>query len=164
LAYIPDDKDEQGLFPLMSTAANITIRNLDRISRLGFIPPALERLKGRDYADMLGIKAENIDNPVMHLSNGNKQKALVARSIFSSCSVYVFDEATKGVDSAGKVEIYNIINELLRKGAGVLLVSSDFEELIGMCDRLLIIQKGRLIAELAHGDVDQHKLLALLEG
>lgn len=163
IAYMPENMDEQALFPAMSTASNIVMRNLSRIAHAGLVRPLDERIAGQKYADMLGIRTSNVLEPVRWLSNGNKQKALIARSLFSCCSVFVFDEATKGVDSVGKVEIYNIINELLRKGAGVLLVSSDFEELIGMCDRLLVIQNGRLIAEMDRSEANQHKLLSLLD-
>lgn len=163
IAYLPESMDEQALFPEMSTASNIVMCNLSRIAHAGMVRPLNERIAGQKYADMLGIRPSNVLDPICWLSNGNKQKALIARSLFSGCNVFVFDEATKGVDSVGKVEICNIINELLRRGAGVLLVSSDFEELIGMCDRLLVIQSGRLIAEIDHNEANQHKLLSLLD-
>lgn len=162
IAYIPDNEDKHALFPNMSTAANITIRNLERISYGKIISSTLERIRSSNYANMIGVRTHNINNPIKYMSNGNKQKALVARNVFSKCKIFVFDEATKGVDSAGKVEIYNIMNALLRKGAGILLVSTDFEELIGMCDRVLVIKKGRLIAEFKQTDVTQHKLNVIL--
>jgi len=81
----------------------------------------------------LGIKIPSMKSKITKLSGGNKQKVIIAQCLNAKCDVYLFDEPTRGVDTAGKVEIYNIINELINKGAAIIIVSSDFSELIGMC-------------------------------
>lgn len=161
IGFMPENRDTQGLFMDFSVSHNITIKRLDKVYRGKWISPQKEEEKSADVVGRLGIKAKDIHQKVRYLSGGNKQKTLVGRNVFSNCSIYVFDEPTKGVDIAGKVEIYNIINELIRKGAAIILVSSDFSELAGMCDRVLVIRKGSLVAELNQQDLTQQKLFFL---
>ncbi len=161
IGYMPENRDEQGLFEEFSVMQNITIKRLDRVSRWRWISPKSEEEAGNDTVYRLGIKVRDIHQKVLYLSGGNKQKTLVGRSVFSKCTIYVFDEPTKGVDIAGKVEIYNIMNDLIRKGAAIILVSSDFSELAGMCDRVLIIKKGSLVAELNQKELNQQTLYSL---
>lgn len=155
IGYMPENRNADGIFPHMSIAQNITIRNLAKISRYNLLSSAAEGIACRDLADTLGIRMKDIHMPINQLSDGNMQKALVARNLYANCNIYVFDEPTKGVDSAGKIEIYNIINELTRNGASILLVSSDFSELAGMCNRVIAIKKGRLVAEFGHEEVSE---------
>ena len=96
---------------------------------------------------------------VRYLSGGNKQKTVIARYLYSNCSVYLFDEPTQGIDTAGKVEIYNIIGDMARRGAGIVLVSSDYAELLGMCDTVLTIRGGKITARFARREVPQSDLL-----
>ncbi len=163
IGYVSENNNGYGLMPQMSVLSNITIRVMDKINHFHLVGGSRERLLGKKYSDKLDIKTNSLQSPVSHLSNGNKQKTLIARNLASGCNIYLFDEATKGVDSAGKVEIYNIINELLRKGASIILASSDFSELLGMCDRLLVISKGRLTKECNYGVLNEHELQTLLE-
>ena len=152
IAFLPENREEYGIFPLMQISQNITIRSLSNVQKAGFLQPEHESIISKQMIDTLGIKTPGSPNaPMMFLSDGNKQKVLIARNLLSKCSIFVLDEPTKGVDTAGKVEIYNIINELLRKSAGVIIVSSDFSELSGMCDRLLLIKKGTSIGMLEAG-------------
>ena len=161
VGYMPENRDSWGLFPNLSIAQNITIKNLKKVKRFCAIRPQMETMVSKDAMDRLGVSWKHLDRKVIYLSGGNKQKLLVARNLFAKCNIYVFDEPTKGIDTSGKVEIYNIINELVRKGAGIILVSSDFSELAGMCDRLLAIKKGRLCAELTQKETTQLRLYTL---
>lgn len=161
IGFMPENRDTQGLFMDFSVSHNITIKRLDKVYRGRWISPQKEEEKSADVVGRLGIKTKDIHQKVRYLSGGNKQKTLVGRNVFSNCSIYVFDEPTKGVDIAGKVEIYNIMNDLIRKGAAIILVSSDFSELAGMCDRVLVIRKGSLVAELDQGDLTQQRLFFL---
>ncbi len=161
IGFMPENRDAQGLFMDFSVSHNITIKRLDKVYRGRWISPQKEEEKSADVVGRLGIKTTDTHQKVRYLSGGNKQKTLVGRNVFSNCSIYVFDEPTKGVDIAGKVEIYNIINDLIRKGAAIILVSSDFSELAGMCDRVLVIRKGSLVAELNQTELTQHRLFFL---
>ena len=163
IAYIPENKERDALFSDMSTASNITIRNLKRVSAFHVLLPTKERIKSSNYADMVGLPHRCLNRKIKNLSNGEAQKALIVRNAFSNCSVFVFDEVSKGIDTAGKVEVYNIINEILRRGGGVIIVSSDFEELMGMCDRILVIQQGKIRREFDCSVTDRAALLETLE-
>jgi len=146
IAYIPEERDVLALFPNFDCNRNITIRNLKKIAPHKVIHLESEAITCRNLIDRLGIRGISLHKSVGFLSGGNKQKVVVARHLHCKCSVYLFDEPTQGVDTAGKVEIYNIISELARNGAGIVFVSSDFAELLGMCDRILVMRKGRIYA------------------
>ena len=123
------------------------------------INPRKESIAGSLMIDRFGIKGAVPGGKIDYLSGGNKQKIVVAQCLHSNCSIYLFDEPTQGIDIAGKVDIYNIMNELIRNGAGIIMVSSDFSELSGMCDRILVLKKGNLIAELPAKDTSSLNLL-----
>ena len=161
IGYMPEHRDREGLFFNLPVSQNISIRDLSRVSRMGAIRYKLEHLEYQDIVDRLDIDVGGADGRIDHLSGGNKQKVLVGRSVFSKCGIFIFDEPTKGVDIAGKVEIYNILNELIRKGAAIVIVSLDFSELSGMCDRILAIKKGRIVGEFQHNEVDQQRLFSI---
>lgn len=144
---IPDNRDEFGLYSRMSVARNITISNLRKVVHSHLISEHEEHIHTRDMMDRLGIRGATCDQPVLYLSGGNKQKTVVARCIYSNARIFIFDEPTKGVDIAGKVEIYNIMNELVKKGCAIILVTSDFSELVGMCDHMIVLNKGRQVFE-----------------
>lgn len=144
---IPDNRDEFGLYSRMSVSGNITISNLKKVLRRHLISEHEEQIHTRDLMDRLGIRGATHDQPVQYLSGGNKQKTVVARCIYSNARIFIFDEPTKGVDTAGKVEIYNIMNELVKKGCAIILVTSDFSELVGMCDHTIVLNKGRQVFE-----------------
>jgi ABC-type sugar transport system ATPase subunit len=144
---VPDNRDEFGLYSRMSVASNITISNLKKVLHKHLISEHEEQLHTRDLMDRLGIQGASYDQPVQYLSGGNKQKTVVARCIYSNARIFIFDEPTKGVDTAGKVEIYNIMNELVKRGCAIILVTSDFSELVGMCDHVIVLNKGRQVFE-----------------
>jgi len=161
IGFMSESRDIQGFFPSLSIGQNVTIRNLKKISKYHILNPKLEMMKSKDVLDRIGIKCDCYNGNISFLSGGNRQKILVARNVFSKCNIYVFDEPTKGIDIAGKVEIYNIINELIRRGAGIILVSSDFTELAGMCDRVLVIKKGSMSGELMREEITQASLFTI---
>lgn len=145
IAYIPEDRDVQALFKNIDTYKNISISNMKVAAPHRIINLQKEAISCRNLIDRLGIHGVNLHKSVRYLSGGNKQKVVIARNLYSHCSVYLFDEPTQGIDTAGKVEVYNIISELARKGAGIIYVSSDYSELFGMCDRILTIRRGKVL-------------------
>ena len=114
-----------------------------------------EAISCRNLFDRLGIRGVNLQSSVRYLSGGNKQKVVIARNLYDRCNIYLFDEPTQGIDTAGKVEIYNIISELARKGAAIIFVSSDFPELVGMCDRILTLRHGRVVDDSPANEIDR---------
>ena len=159
IGYIPENRDRQSLFPDFDAIKNITIHDLKKISRHAVINPREENIAGSLMIERFGINGAVPGGKIDHMSGGNKQKIVVAQCLHSNCSIYLFDEPTQGVDIAGKVEIYNIMNELARNGAGIVIVSSDFSELSGMCDRILVLKEGNMIAELPAKDTNCLNLL-----
>ena len=160
IGYLPEDRDSEALFYNLPLEQNISIRNLQKIKKTVFLHLNEEKLYARDIIERLGIDTASGNN-VTFLSGGNKQKVIIGRHIFSKSSLYIFDEPTQGIDIAGKVAIYNIFNELIRRGAGILLVSSDFSELAGMCDRLLVINRGSIVGEFNYSETNQDNLFSL---
>lgn len=163
IAYIPEDRDAQAMFLNLSCGKNITIKSLDRVTVRGLIRQDNENLSCQSAVSRLGIKVQDMEDSVRYLSDGNKQKVVIARFLYSRCSVYLFDEPTQGVDTVGKVEIYNIISELARRGAGIIIVSSDYAELLGMCDHLLILNRGVASAICVPENLSDHMNSAIPE-
>lgn len=159
IAYIPEDRDARALFSNFDCNKNITIRNLEKISTYNVLRLQDESISCRNTINRLGINAVCLDRSVRYLSGGNKQKVVIARYLYSKCSVYLFDEPTQGVDTVGKVDIYNIINELARKGAGIVFVSSDYAELLGMCDKILIMHQGSVVAQCTAQEISENAIL-----
>lgn len=110
----------------------------------------------------LGVRGVKNTRKVRYLSSGNRQKVNLARWMMTKSNIYIFDEPTMGVDINGKVEIYNLMNELIRRGAGIIMVSSNLAEVAGMCDRILVIKKGQIRARLARAEATQEKIFKLL--
>lgn len=164
IGYLPDERDADALFLNWGTGNNISIQSLAAgapFAKFG-IDSAKENLMTRDLIERLGISGAVPETPITALSNGNKQKAVISRCISSKCRIYLFDEPTQAIDAAGKVEIYNIINRLLAIGAGIIMVSSDITELSSMCDRLLFVRKGSIIADISSSESAFHGTLNLL--
>lgn len=155
IAYIPEDRDMLALFKNMNAYQNVTIANLRKVAPHRVIDLQDEAISCRNLFDRLGIRGVNLQSSVRYLSGGNKQKVVIARNLYDRCNIYLFDEPTQGIDTAGKVEIYNIISELARKGAAIIFVSSDFPELVGMCDRILTLRHGRVVDDSPANEIDR---------
>jgi ribose transport system ATP-binding protein len=158
VGYLPEDRDHKSLFFNLDIVRNITIRDIKQSATLLSINFEQENFHGLDIIDRLGITGIGKDGSIKGLSCGNKQKVVVSQCLYKKCKVYLFDEPTQGVDIAGKIEIYNIINELVRKGAGVVMVSSDFSEIIGMCDKILVMRDGGITATIPKEEINRVNL------
>ncbi|MDR0586977.1 MAG: sugar ABC transporter ATP-binding protein [Treponema sp.] len=155
----PEDRKRDGLCVKMTLTENITLPSLDIVSRLGVIFRNMEAKKARAMVDNLKIKTPSVDQYVRNLSGGNQQKVVVGKWLMRDAKVVIFDEPTRGIDVASKIEIYNIMNELKRNGIGVMFVSSELPEILGMADRILVMCNGRVTAELKAGDTNQEEIL-----
>jgi ribose transport system ATP-binding protein len=159
LFCVPEDRKKDGLCVKMTLAENITLPSLDSISKLGIIRHTLETQKAKDMIQRLKIKTPSIEQYVKYLSGGNQQKVVVGKWLMRRARVVIFDEPTRGIDVASKIEIYHIINELKQKGIGVILVSSELPEVLGMSDRILVMCEGRITGELATRETNQEEIL-----
>ncbi len=145
MALVPRDRRLDGLVINSSVTDNINLASLDRVARLSFLNRALARERAAAMIKSLDIKTPGCETIVRYLSGGNQQKTVLARWLSSQAEVYVFDEPTVGIDVGAKVEIYYLINRLVDNGAGVILISSDIPELLGMANRILVMYRGRIV-------------------
>ena len=155
----PEDRKRDGLCVKMTLAENITLPSLDIVSKLGVILRNLESKKSKEMVQSLKIKTPSVDQYVRNLSGGNQQKVVVGKWLMRDARVVIFDEPTRGIDVASKIEIYNIINDLKKNGIGVMFVSSELPEVLGMSDRIMVMCNGRITAELITKNTNQEEIL-----
>ena len=160
IALIPEDRKTEGLMLPMSIADNLTIASLARLSNGPFVDrAALERSVGEGIARMR-IKVGSPADPVATLSGGNQQKVVIAKWLMTEPRVILLNDPTRGIDVGTKQEIYALLRELAEAGASILYYSTDYEELIGCCDRVLVMVDGRVVRELEGDDIDERNIIA----
>ena len=162
LAYITEDRKGDGLVISDTIKHNITMSRPEFISNHGVIDKDLETQYAKDLRVQLGIKTPSVEQLVGNLSGGNQQKVLVAKSIFAKPDILMMDEPTRGVDVGAKYEIYEIINDLVAQGKSVLMVSSELPEILGMCDRIYVMNEGHMVAELENKGVTQEMIMGYI--
>lgn len=162
MALIPEDRRKDGLCTDLSIRENISLPNLDSMKNsLGVLSKDLELKISEDTIKSLNVKAEDREMISKNLSGGNQQKVVLGKWLVRNPKVILFDEPTRGIDIGAKVEIYQIMNELKKKGVGVLFISSEMEEVLGMSDRILIFCDGRITGELSREEANQENILKL---
>ncbi len=164
IVYITEDRKREGTFSNLSVIGNTTAASLDRFSSFGFLARRRERSQGGAILDRLGLVARSLIAPARQLSGGNQQKLLLARALLAEPKVLICDEPTRGIDVGAKEEIYEILIELASKGVGIILISSEFKELLAVTHRLLVMRDGAIVAEMATRDADEHTVLAAATG
>ncbi|HEV3142685.1 MAG TPA: sugar ABC transporter ATP-binding protein [Gemmataceae bacterium] len=148
IVLLPEDRKQQGLILRHSVRWNFGLPNLRAFSRFGFVRQKQENRRLNHFVQELAIKVANVDNPALNLSGGNQQKVVLARWLEQNCQALLFDEPTRGVDVGAKYEIYEWINSLAEAGKAILLISSELPEILGMCDRILVMHEGRIAGEI----------------
>jgi ribose transport system ATP-binding protein len=147
IAYVSEDRKGQGLAVKMSVAQNITLARMEAVSnRLGFIRAEVERSAARRQVDALGIKTPSLQQIARLLSGGNQQKVVIAKWLFRESRVIFFDEPTRGIDVGAKRAIYQLMDELAGQGIGIVMISSELPEIMGMTDRVAVFHEGRIAA------------------
>jgi simple sugar transport system ATP-binding protein/ribose transport system ATP-binding protein len=160
LAMIPESRKDDGLLFLRSSLENATLSRLDAFSSAGVVRRRHERRAGRDVLDRCGVRGASYSAPVAALSGGNQQKVLLARMLLCEPRVVIADEPTRGVDVGAKRAIYDFVAALAADGLGVLLISSELEEIVGLAHRVLVMRRGRIAAELAGDAIAESPILA----
>ncbi len=158
LGLAPEDRKSQALVLDWSQTKNVTVADLSRFSRV-LLDVRKERASAHKQLRSLNTVPDDPDRVVRLLSGGNQQKVVLARWLLHECRVLLLDEPTRGVDVATKAEIYRIISDLATSGLGVLVVSSELEELVGICTRILVMRDGEIVAEVAGNEATEHELL-----
>lgn len=159
LALLPEDRRGQGLVVEMAVRENITLPNLRLFSRLGLVSRRREQKAVAEFIQRLQIRTPSSNQFVKYLSGGNQQKVVLSKWLCSRAQVLIFDQPTVGIDVGAKAEIYRLIGELAAEGAGVILVSSELPEVLGLADRILVMYRGRIEAELTRAEATPEKLL-----
>ena len=160
LVFIPESRKEMGLLTGRSVKENISLSRLDLVSRLGWISGLKERRMVADLMKKVTVKAANMRMPVAMLSGGNQQKLLFARAMMCSAKVLIADEPTRGVDVGSKRAIYDLLVEMAQAGMGVIVISSELEEVLGLAHRVLVMRHGRIITELVGDAMNEQAVLA----
>ncbi len=150
IGFVLEDRKTQGLLIEQPIADNITLTGLKKYVTYGVLGRKKELHSADRFKEMLGIKTNNIKNPVMSLSGGNQQKVAIAKWLHTEPQILILDEPTRGVDVGAKAEIYKIIEELKAQGKAILLISSEFAEILGLSDRIVVIRRGEVAATFTH--------------
>ena len=165
IAFVPEERRSQGLILSRSVGDNITLPHLRFLSRAGmFLNHSLERETSRKLGASVRLKAAGPRQTVRQLSGGNQQKVVFARALARPPRVLLLDEPTRGVDVGAKYDIYLLIRQISARGTGIIMVSSELPELLGLCDRILVMRQGRLIETLPARDLSEEALLATCYG
>jgi ribose transport system ATP-binding protein len=160
MALIPEDRKSEGLMLPMSVAENLTMAGLGRVSRFGVIDSNNERKHVAELLRRLHIQAASPDVPVGSLSGGNQQKVVIAKWLLNDPRIFLLNDPTRGIDVGTKQELYRLLRALADDGAAILFYSTEYEELIGCCNRVLVMYRGRVVSELAGDDLTERQLLA----
>jgi ABC-type sugar transport system ATPase subunit len=159
IALLPEDRKGQGLLMQRSILDNITLPHLDRVSAGGVVSPVREQKAVDDLISRIGIRASSPAAKVNTLSGGNQQKVLFAKWLFGRPSLLITDEPTRGVDVGAKRAIYELIHSLAAEGVGVLVISSELEEVLGLAHRVLVLRAGRLVAEFDQSQMSEESVM-----
>ena len=161
LAYVTEDRKGDGLILTNTIRLNTTLANLNRTSTFGMVLDKDQEIQyAEEYKKRFGVKCSGIEQHSGNLSGGNQQKLLLAKWMFAEPDILILDEPTRGIDVGAKYDIYKIINELVAQEKSVLLISSDMPELLGMCDRIYIMNEGRIVGELSREEASQEIIMA----
>ncbi len=163
IALLPEDRKVQGLVLNNTVRFNTTLASLDKLIKglFGFLDLRAEAEKVSYFIDKLKVKTPSMEQIVKYLSGGNQQKVVLAKWLFRDSEVIIFDEPTRGIDVGAKVEIYKLMNELTREGKGIIMISSELPEILGMSDRIMVMSQGRLAGILSKEEATQEKIMKL---
>jgi putative multiple sugar transport system ATP-binding protein len=159
IAYVTEDRKGNGLLLDDNIKRNITLANLSGVSRLGVVDEHEEITVATDSLKKLRIRAQGVTHVVGNLSGGNQQKVVLSKWLFSEPEVLILDEPTRGIDVGAKYEIYSIMNQVVASGKCVVMISSEMPELLGMCDRVYVMNEGRFVGEFTAEEVSQEKIM-----
>ena len=159
IAYVTEDRKGNGLILSNPIRVNTTLANLDGVSAHGVIDHDKEIAVAEEYRQKMRTKCPSVEQNVGNLSGGNQQKVLLAKWMFAGPDVLILDEPTRGIDVGAKYEIYCIINDLVAAGKSVIMISSELPEVLGMSDRIYVMNEGRIVGELDAAEASQEVIM-----
>ncbi|MGF0539039.1 multiple monosaccharide ABC transporter ATP-binding protein [Agrobacterium sp. ES01] len=162
ISYVTEDRKSLGLVLDEDIRFNTTLANLEDVSSNGVLNRNEETRIAEQYREALATRTPSVFQKVVNLSGGNQQKVVLAKWLFTSPEVLILDEPTRGIDVGAKYEIYTIINDLAAQGKGVVVISSEMPELLGMCDRIYVMSEGALVGELTAKEASQERIMSLI--
>ncbi|MCM8711182.1 sugar ABC transporter ATP-binding protein [Clostridium sp. SYSU_GA19001] len=162
IAYVTEDRKEYGLVLMDDIKRNTTLANLKKVSKGLVVDENEEILEVEKFRQKMNIKCSSILQKTGNLSGGNQQKVVLSKWIFAEPDILILDEPTRGIDVGAKYEIYTIINQLASEGKGVLIISSELPEILGMCDRIYVMSEGKITGELKGDEATQEKIMKLV--
>ena len=164
LAYVTEDRKGNGLILPQTIAVNTTMARLRKVcsGSVSIIDAVKEKMAAEEYRQKLKTKTPSVEQAAGNLSGGNQQKVLLAKWMFADSDVLILDEPTRGIDVGAKYEIYCIMNDLVAQGKSVIMISSEMPEILGMCDRVYVMNEGRIVAEMDVTDASQEKIMAAI--
>ena len=164
VAYLPEDRQHQGLVLQMNITNNITLPILDQFIKMGLVDTGKEIRVAKKYADMLDVRASGLWKKVMQLSGGNQQKVVLAKWLATNPQILILDEPTRGIDVGAKSSVHKFMSELASQGIGIMMISSELPEILGMSDRIIVMCEGRITGEFTREEASQEKLLSAAVG
>jgi putative multiple sugar transport system ATP-binding protein len=162
VAYVTEDRKEYGLILIDNIRRNITLANLNKTSKHTVINENDEIVYTEELGKKLNIKSSGLMQKTGNLSGGNQQKVVLSKWIFAEPDILIMDEPTRGIDVGAKYEIYTIINQLAAEDKGILLISSELPELLGMCDRIYVMDEGKILGQLTQEEASQEKIMKMI--
>jgi ribose transport system ATP-binding protein len=164
IGLAPEDRKTDGLVQLLPIDSNINLASMRRVCTKGVINKQKMNRITSELVTNLRVATPSLKQKVMNLSGGNQQKVVLAKWLASESKVLILDEPTRGIDVGAKVEVYQLMNELVKQGVGIIMISSELPELLAMSDRILVMHEGKITGELARKDASQEKILRLAAG
>ncbi len=159
ISLVPEDRKAQGLVLGLPIRENVVLPSIHSLCKAGLIKDGETCRIAEMYVDKLGIKTPSISQKAMNLSGGNQQKVVISKWLASGCKLFLFDEPTRGIDVGAKAEVYALMNEIIKQGAAIIMVSSEMPEIINMCNRVYVMNRGRICAELDREQLSQEVIL-----
>ena len=164
IGYVSEDRARYGLIQLQNIIFNTGLASFEQLTRNGLIDENELIAKTNEHVDLLDIRTPSIEQKAKNLSGGNQQKLVLAKWLMTNPKVLILDEPTRGIDVGAKVEIYNIMNNLIDQGVSIIMISSELPEVLGMSDRLLVMHEGKIAAELDCLETNQEEIMHYATG
>ena len=161
VGFAPEDRKREGLLLIRSVMENTSIAILRQLCRFHFVNQRLERSIAAGYVERLQVRTPSLEQEVGKLSGGNQQKVVLARWLAAKPKVLILDEPTRGIDVGAKAEIYRLIDELANEGLAIMFISSELPEILGLSDRIYVMQNGRITGELSGAEATEEEVLKL---